>query len=210
LGTLLGTGAYGSVCEAWDHVEGRRVAVKRIAGVFQSSAFCKRILREVAILSHLRHEHVVRMLDLPRPSSKRFEVLYIMMERCDTDLRKVCAHPQGVSIPQARKLAYGLLLGCRYLHSAGIYHRDLKPANCLVNWDCHVKICDFNLARTVADEGQYYLPSSNGGSEEEDGTGVRRRPPRLRRTLTAHVASRWYRPPEVILLAASSQSSSKL
>lgn len=200
LGSLLGTGAYGSVCEAWDHKDGRRVAVKRIAGVFQSAAFCKRILREVAILSHLRHEHVVRIIDLPKPGTKRFEVLHIVMERCDTDLRKVCAHPQGVTLPQARKLAYGLLLGCRYLHSAGIYHRDLKPANCLVNWDCHVKICDFNLARTVVDDGQYCTPSSTECSEEEKAGGEQKRqPPSLKRTLTAHVASRWYRPPEVIL-----------
>uniref|UniRef100_A0A7S0B9X4 Protein kinase domain-containing protein n=1 Tax=Pyrodinium bahamense TaxID=73915 RepID=A0A7S0B9X4_9DINO len=118
------------------------------------------------------------------------------MERCDTDLRKVCAHPQGVTLPQARKLAYGLLVGCRYLHSAGIYHRDLKPANCLVNWDCHVKICDFNLARTAVDDPPNGHLSPSGGSEEEESTA---RAPRLRRTLTAHVASRWYRSPEVIL-----------
>ena len=43
-------------------------------------------------------------------------------------------------------LLYNLLVGMKYLHSAGIYHRDLKPANCLVNQDCAIKICDFGLS----------------------------------------------------------------
>lgn len=39
-----------------------------------------------------------------------------------------------------------------YIHSAEILHRDLKPANILLNEDCEVKICDFGLARSVAEE----------------------------------------------------------
>lgn len=30
-------------------------------------------------------------------------------------------------------------------------HRDIKPSNLLLNTDCHVKLCDFGLCRSVAD-----------------------------------------------------------
>jgi len=189
LGAILGAGAYGSVCEAWDHEEQRKVAIKRIDQVYQDAVHCKRILREVAILSHLRHPNVVRIYDLPKPVQvDKFDVLYFIMERCDTDLRKLCHNSAGVSLEQARKLAYGLLKGCKYLHAAGIYHRDLKPANCLVNRDCSVKICDFNLAVSVGSLKRQEERSRKRGSKHQ-----------LRRSLTAHVATRWYRPPEVLL-----------
>lgn len=52
-----------------------------------------------------------------------------------------------------RYIMYQIIKGMKYLHSASVIHRDLKPSNILVNSDCHVKICDFGLARSlVADQ----------------------------------------------------------
>ena len=45
---ILGKGSYGSVAEAWDHVTGKRVAVKRIPGVFDAFETAHRIYREVS------------------------------------------------------------------------------------------------------------------------------------------------------------------
>ena len=61
-----------------------------------------------------------------------------------------------------------MLLGVYYLHSRNVVHRDLKPANILVDEKCRVRICDFGLAREVADE---------------------------RLDLTEGVATRWFRAP---------------
>ena len=48
---------------------------------------------------------------------------------------------------------YQIIKGMKYLHSASVIHRDLKPSNILINSDCHIKICDFGLARSlVADQ----------------------------------------------------------
>jgi len=203
---LIGTGSYGSVCEAYDHEGKRLVAIKRIGHMFEDLIDCKRILREIAILSKLNHTHIVAIYDIPTPPSMdSFEELYIVMEICDSDLKKLCRTDVTLTPLHINTLLYNLLVGLKYLHSAGIYHRDLKPANCLVNQDCSVKICDFGLSRAIGDEQPHLaaLPNTPRGEGEE---GENKSLPvvpataRLKRHLTGHVVTRWYRAPELILL----------
>lgn len=70
-----------------------------------------------------------------------------------------------------------VLRGLKYIHSANVVHRDLKPGNLLVNADCELKICDFGLARGIADSSS---PDENN-------------------LMTEYVATRWYRAPEIML-----------
>eukprot|EP00812_Abedinium_dasypus_P012068 NODE_559_length_1481_cov_392.308555.p1 GENE.NODE_559_length_1481_cov_392.308555~~NODE_559_length_1481_cov_392.308555.p1 ORF type:complete len:438 (+),score=107.47 NODE_559_length_1481_cov_392.308555:77-1315(+) len=185
---MLGSGAYGAVAAAWDEVEERVVAIKRIPDVFENAVMYTRIHREVSILSGLKHKNIVKILNVPQAEDlTRFDALYMVMERCDTDLERVCR--ESLAMAQVRQLSCGLVLAIAYLHSAGVYHRDLKPANCLANRDCSVKVCDFNLSRVW--EVQQPNPPHNepkAGKERES-----------RRQLTRGVASRWYRAPEVVL-----------
>jgi mitogen-activated protein kinase 15 len=51
-----------------------------------------------------------------------------------------------------RYILHQLLKGIKFMHSAEVIHRDLKPSNLLLNSDCHLKICDFGLARSLASE----------------------------------------------------------
>lgn len=53
---------------------------------------------------------------------------------------------------------------------------DIKPSNLLLNSDCHVKLCDFGLCRSVAEASSTTAP-----------------------VLTDYVATRWYRAPEILL-----------
>jgi len=174
--------------------------------MFEDLIDCKRILREIAILSKLSHSHIVAIYDIPTPASMdSFEELYIVMEICDSDLKKLCRTDVTLTPLHINTLLYNLLVGLKYLHSAGIYHRDLKPANCLVNQDCSVKICDFGLSRAIGDEQPHLaaLPNTPRGEGEE---GENKSLPvvpataRLKRHLTGHVVTRWYRAPELILL----------
>jgi len=203
---LIGSGSYGSVCEAHDNAKQRLVAIKRIGHMFEDLIDCKRILREIAILSKLSHNNVVKIYDIVAPSDMRtFEELYMVMEICDSDLKKLCRTDVTLSQLHISTLLYNLLVGLMYLHSAGIYHRDLKPANCLVNQDCSVKICDFGLSRAIGLEEQQHLeelPNTPRGESGEQARGVPVVPhtQRLKRFLTGHVVTRWYRAPELILL----------
>lgn len=202
---LIGTGSYGSVCEAYDHDKKRLVAIKRIGHMFEDLIDCKRILREIAILSNLNHDHIVRIYDIVAPSSMAtFDELYIVMEICDSDLKKLCRTDVQLTSLHINTLLYNLLVGLKYLHSAGIYHRDLKPANCLVNQDCSVKICDFGLSRAIGEEQPHLqaLPNTPRGEGEAAAVPVPvvAHTQRLKRHLTGHVVTRWYRAPELILL----------
>lgn len=62
------------------------------------------------------------------------------------------------------------------MHSANLLHRDLKPSNLLLNSECHMKVADFGLARSLDT-----------------------RDPDQQPLLTDYVATRWYRAPEILL-----------
>eukprot|EP00435_Cladocopium_sp_Y103_P037620 s147_g10.t1 len=136
-----------------------------------------------------RHEYIVRLYDIVAPvNMAKFDELYLVMEICDSDLKKLCRTDVSLTPLHINTLLYNLLVGMKYLHSAGIYHRDLKPANCLVNQDCSIKICDFGLSRAIGE----------AHAVEEPGEQVNTQ--KLKRFLTGHVVTRWYRAPELILL----------
>ncbi|CAE8657999.1 unnamed protein product, partial [Polarella glacialis] len=202
--SVIGSGSYGSVCEAHDRDKDRDVAIKRVKHMFDDLVDCKRILRETAIMTRLSHPHIVQIYDIVEPPHIRtFDELYIVMELCDSDMKKLIKTDVMLTPLHINTLLYNLLVGLKYLHSAGIWHRDLKPANCLVNSDCSVKICDFGLSRAVSSVQQTPLPNTPRGEEndQEQATGlVVPHTARAKRVMTRHVVTRWYRAPELILL----------
>merc|ERR1719229_1714566 len=207
----LGSGSYGSVCEASDTETNDIVAIKRCKRIFEDLIDCKRILREISILSKLQHNNVVRIIEIVAPHDlRKFDELYIVMELADSDLKKLCKQDVTLSPLHINTLLYNLLVGLKYIHSAGIYHRDLKPANCFVNQDCTVKIGDFGLSRAIggeqlhlhphphtprAEEGEECAPNASAGAVPQVPHTQR-----LKKNLTGHVVTRWYRAPELILL----------
>jgi len=202
---LIGSGAYGSVCDAVDSRTGDNVAIKRCKHLFADLVDCKRILREISILSKLRHVNVVQISEIVLPSNMHtFNELYMVMELCDSDLKKLIKTDVTLTPLHIDTVLYNLLVGLKYIHSAGIYHRDLKPANCFVNQDCTVKIGDFGLSRAIGGEQLHlaHLPHTprEDGSEEPSPVPAVPHTQRLKKNLTGHVVTRWYRAPELILL----------
>jgi serine/threonine protein kinase len=126
---------------------------------------------------------VLRPKQLPTPVVN--ECVTIALEFVDTDMAQVINSKQLISNDHVRWFMYQIICGINYMHSANIIHRDIKPANILINGDCSLKICDFGLSRHIPDQETSVLTS----------------PPSLKRSLTQHVTTRWYRAPEVILVA---------
>jgi mitogen-activated protein kinase 1/3 len=72
------------------------------------------------------------------------------MEYVQSDLKKIIKSELLLSELHVKVIIYNLLCGLKWIHSAQVLHRDIKPSNILINEDCHIKICDFGLARSVA------------------------------------------------------------
>ncbi|XP_042040521.1 mitogen-activated protein kinase 7-like isoform X1 [Salvia splendens] len=169
----IGRGAYGVVCSSINRETNERVAIKKINNVFGNRVDALRTLRELMLLRCIKHENVIALKDVMMPSNWRgFKDVYLVYELMDSDLHQIIKSPQPLSNDHCKYFVFQLLRGLKYLHSANILHRDLKPGNLLVNADCQLKICDFGLARTSRDNGQF---------------------------MTEYVVTRWYRAPELLL-----------
>ncbi|KAF3815145.1 hypothetical protein GH733_017421 [Mirounga leonina] len=195
----VGSGAYGSVCSAYDARLRQKVAVKKLSRPFQSLIHARRTYRELRLLKHLKHENVIGLLDVftPATSIEDFSEVYLVTTLMGADLNNI-VKCQALSDEHVQFLVYQLLRGLKYIHSAGIIHRvgaasgrgsgllqarprcsssthnppalqDLKPSNVAVNEDCELRILDFGLARQADEE------------------------------MTGYVATRWYRAPEIML-----------
>lgn len=217
LDKILGKGSYGEVAEALDlKRNGVKVAIKRMPDILEDETDAKRMFREIYILRRLNHKHVCHLVDIIRPPAKvsDFRDVYMVFEFLDTDLYKLIQSPQYLTTPHVQSFLYQLLCGVKHIHSAAVIHRDLKPANILLNEDCTLKICDFGLSRVVdlekaraADagakgDGRRTVPNSPMAPATPDirSNATTMRQPKLRRALTQHVVTRWYRAPELILL----------
>ena len=155
---LLGSGSYGQVASAIHKPTGKKVAIKKMDGVFEDDVDCKRILREIKLLRNLDHPYVVGLFDLLEPKDlENFDSIYVVLELAESDLKKVIKSAIHLQIKHIQTVVYNLFCAVKYIHSASVLHRDLKPANVLVNEDCSVKICDFGLARSLkgANEGAW-------------------------------------------------------
>ena len=174
----VGQGAYGLICAAKDTKDGEQVAIKKITNAFEDAIDCKRMLREMRLLQHFKHENVLCLRDIMNPdkSIDEWKDVYLVTELMDTDLHYIIHSKQSLTDEHFKYFLYQILRGVHALHSAHVLHRDLKPGNLLVNKNCDLKICDFGLARPV-----------NPDVEAKD------------MGLTEYVVTRWYRAPELLV-----------
>merc|ERR1719262_829258 len=107
-----------------------------------------RALREIRILDTADHLNLVKMhYFYCDEHSDHFDV-YLVQECVDVDLHTVIRRSgKDLTEKHHRYILYGILRGLSNLHDMDVAHRDLKPANVLVNTDCSIKLCDFNLSR---------------------------------------------------------------
>ena len=147
---IVGIGSYGSVCRAISKLTGNKVAIKRMANIFEDEVDCKRILREITLLRKLDHPQIVKIIEILEPRDPLFfKSLYVVMEYMESDLKKVVRSPIHLDLVHIQTILFRLMSAVKYLHEEDVVHRDLKPANVLIREDCSIKLCDFGLARQI-------------------------------------------------------------
>lgn len=115
------------VVSAFDTERKERVAIKKVTPLTHQT-FVQRTLREIMILSRLRHENIVELRDciVNSPLWEMNEV-YLVLGLMETDLHKLLkslkARAEKLSNTHTCFFTYQMLLAVKYFHSANVLHR---------------------------------------------------------------------------------------
>lgn len=152
----LGSGGFGVVYLAHQISMDRPVALKILkpgVGAHAPSAR-ERFLREVKIISKLRHPNTVTIHDY---GETVHGVVYMVLEFVEGDTLKDLLKNEGAQEPmRALGITRQIARSLAEAHTHGIVHRDLKPANIMLAEleadSDFVKVLDFGVARLLGSE----------------------------------------------------------
>ncbi|KAA8518459.1 hypothetical protein F0562_015933 [Nyssa sinensis] len=151
----LGRGGFGVVYKG-ELDDGTKIAVKRMeAGVISTKALDE-FQAEIAVLSKVRHRHLVSLLGYSIEGNERLLVYEYMPQGA---LSKHLFHWKSLKLePLSWKrrlnIALDVARAMEYLHSLAhqsFIHRDLKSSNILLGDDFRAKVSDFGLVKLAPD-----------------------------------------------------------
>ena len=147
----IGEGGMSTVYLADNEAGGGKVVLKVLKGRRgDDEALWARFFQECAILSSIKHEHVVRIFD----QGFGDEFAYIAMEHLAggglVELIRT-----GVTPRQAMSLLSQAASALAEIHQRGIIHRDIKPANFLLRAQSVLVLTDFGVAKRVGQSASH-------------------------------------------------------
>jgi serine/threonine protein kinase/tetratricopeptide (TPR) repeat protein len=145
----LGSGAFGTVYEAYDRERKATIALKLLERCKPDSLF--RFKREFRSLISMRHENLVHLYELISEGGRWF----FTMEFIDgvDFIEYVRAQRSSCDFVRLREALHQLALAVDALHAANHLHRDLKPGNVLVTNSGRVVVLDFGLVKQLREGG---------------------------------------------------------
>lgn len=152
---------YGKAKLAWDLRNDRPVCVKlcklalvRLGQTADGIKVQEDPMKEVALFRRMQaiggHPHILQMLEYWEDQKYSYTVLEFMSKGEFLDLIVACGRFKEVV---SSKYFNQLLSAVAALHQIGVCHLDLSPENMLLNDAYDIKICDFGLARELAQDG---------------------------------------------------------
>ena len=163
-GKELGSGSYGSVVELSSngnilagkvfktHSNGH-LQEKTANNIYkeQATAAADRICKETALLTHLKHSHIVQCSGVCFLQDVYLPVL--VMEKLMSSLHDYFLDPKNTDIDLEIKISIlrDIASGLNYLHGQKppIIHRDLTTKNVLLDSELKAKIADFGIAQLM-------------------------------------------------------------
>jgi serine/threonine protein kinase len=149
-------GAYGRVRKVRHKVTGEVSALKEL--FMKNEAGRDAFIREVDLLRQILHPAIVGIIGIimpqmipGRPDDETPPIIVTewLARGSLEDSLSNSARWARLTPTMKAKIAVGIALGMRYMHSCGVMHRDLKPANILLDWQYEVRIADLGSARAV-------------------------------------------------------------
>jgi serine/threonine protein kinase len=163
----LGDGATSEVFHAFDELNKRDVAIKRLrlgadTAPVDAHFWSRFFAAEAALVGTLNHPNVVQLHDAVSDD----RVPYLVMEYVPgATLREYCRSDRLLPLEQVVEIGFKCAMALGYVYRQGLIHRDVKPANILaVVQDgevVDVKLSDFgSVLNTNSDRTQIHRVGS--------------------------------------------------
>jgi serine/threonine protein kinase len=121
----LGEGTYATVYKGKNRQTGEIIALKEIR-LNEEEGAPSTAIREISLMKELRHQNIVRLLDVIHTEDR----LILVFEFMDQDLKRYMesvGQNGALPAPSIRSLMWQLLSGLAFCHDNRVLHRDLKP-----------------------------------------------------------------------------------
>lgn len=164
---ILGRGGFGVVYKGELH-DGTKIAVKRMVATAMGTKGLNEFQAEIAVLTKVRHRHLVALLGFCVNGNERLLVYEYMPQghlgQHLFEWQELGHSP--LTWKQRVTIALDVARGVEYLHSlaqTSFIHRDLKPSNILLGDDMRAKVADFGLVKNAPD-GKYSVETRLAGT----------------------------------------------
>ncbi|XVE91829.1 hypothetical protein REPUB_Repub01dG0045300 [Reevesia pubescens] len=165
---VLGRGGFGTVYKGELH-DGTKIAVKRMESGVVSEKGLAEFKSEIAVLTKVRHRHLVALLGYCLDGNERL-LVYEYMPQGTLSRHLFNWKDEGLKpLEWTRRLTIALDVarGVEYLHGLAqqsFIHRDLKPSNILLGDDMCAKVADFGLVRLAPVDGKHSIETRLAGT----------------------------------------------
>lgn len=143
----IGRGGMATVYRARQKSINRTVALKVLPpALLHDPTFYERFTREVDVIAHLEHPHIVPIYDFGEADG----IPYIAMRYLAQG--SMASFVRRGKLPQLQELERPLqqiAQGLNHAHLQGVIHRDLKPGNILLDDRNNAYLTDFGIARVL-------------------------------------------------------------
>ncbi|KAE9597520.1 hypothetical protein Lal_00029835 [Lupinus albus] len=164
---ILGKGGFGTVYKG-ELDDGTKIAVKRMQSANMAEKGLSEFMVEIAVLTKVRHKHLVSLLGYCLDGDERLLVYEYMPQGA---LSRLLFHwkEEGLKPLEWKTrltIALDVARGVEYLHDLTqqiFIHRDLKPSNILLGDDLRAKVSDFGLVR-LAPQGKASFQTGLAGT----------------------------------------------
>lgn len=142
----IGRGGMAAVYRARQRSINRIVAVKVLPpALMHDPAFYERFTREVDVISHLEHPHILPIYDYGEVDGIPFIAMRYLAGGSMAQAIRRGMLPFDWLIKPLDQIAQAL----DYAHQQGVIHRDLKPGNILLDERDNAYLTDFGIARVL-------------------------------------------------------------